>query len=203
MKQIALTFDDGPSNVTEAVLDILKENDVRATFFLIGDNIKEETKSLIEREVREGHEIANHSLTHSDMTKLTKEEIKNEIEATTKLIEEYAGVTPHFFRPPYILVNDDMHEVIDLPFICGVGCLDWELDYPMENRLADVLRDAKDGNMVLLHDMPDNYNTVNALDEMIKGLKKMDYEFVTVSELFKNGNVSPKQRGKVWSNIYQ
>ena len=202
MKQIALTFDDGPSNVTEEILDILKNKEVKASFFLIGDNITPKHKDIIKREVEEGHEIANHSLTHQDMTKLSEKEIKEEISKTTSLIEEYAGVTPHFFRPPYISVNQTMHDAIDLPFICGIGCLDWEPLHTASQRVEDVLRDAKDGNIVLLHDLESNYNTVKALPEIIDGLRAFDYEFLRISDLFKLNKVNPKVKGKIWSNIY-
>nr|AIA90646.1 Polysacc_deac_1 [uncultured Pseudobutyrivibrio sp.] len=98
-------------------MDKLEENGIVATFFLIGQNITEATIPIMERQLELGCEIANHSLTHSDMTKFTAEEIINEIQKTNQKIYDAVGVTPAFFRPPYISVNNTMYENIDLAFI--------------------------------------------------------------------------------------
>ena len=201
-KLVALTFDDGPSTLTPKVLDILEENGVVATFFLIGNLVTEDKKSIMERQIKMGCELANHSFTHSDMTKMTAAEIQEEIDKTTKIIKDMAGYDVKFFRPPYIALNDTMYDAISLPFIEGLGCYDWEPDRPAEERLSIVLNEVQDGTMVLLHDFEDNIHTVEALPEMIAGLKEKGYSFVTVSQLFEQKKVNPNVKHKIWTNVY-
>lgn len=202
-KLVALTFDDGPSATTIEVLDILEKYGVRATFFLIGNLITDETKPIMERELKMGCEIANHSFTHSDMSVMSAEEIKNEIDHTTKLIKETVNYDVKFFRPPYILLSDTMYDTIEFPFIQGMGCKDWEAETTAEERKRIVLSEIKDGTMVLLHDFIGNDNTVKALPDMIEGLKAQGYSFVTVSELFEKKGVNPDVKHKLWVNVFE
>ena len=135
-KMVALTFDDGPSETTtHEVLDILEKYKIPATFFLIGELITEKTIPIMKREFELGCEIENHSFTHSDMTKLSAEEIREEIEKTSVAIRNAVGVEPKFFRPPYILTNDTMFENIDLNFIVGMGCNDWIPEASAQERI--------------------------------------------------------------------
>ena len=202
-KTVALTFDDGPDPVmTPAVLDILDEYGAKASFFLIGENIRPDTEALIHREYDSGHEINCHSLTHGDMTKFTREQIAAETEETTRRIVSVIGEEPKFFRPPYILLNDLMYETIPYPFICGVGCNDWILDYPAEKRAEKMLAAAADGVMFLLHDMEGNHRTVEALRTVMPELAGQGYEFVTLTELFRIHGRKP-QRNILYSNVFQ
>lgn len=202
-KLIALTFDDGPSNVTDSVLDILEKENIPGTFFLIGSNIKPEYKSTYDRQLRLGCEIANHSYTHSDMSTMDKETIKDEISKTTALIKQYYNVEPKFFRPPFISVSDTMYESIDLPFICGKGCEDWVPTVMAKERTKIILDNAKDGMIVLLHDLTDNHETVKALPNIINELKAQGYSFVTLSKLFEEKEINPNQYKKMWSYILE
>lgn len=202
MKLAALTFDDGPSETTPEILDILEKYGVRATFFLVGNQISEKTKPIVERELRMGCELANHSFTHSDMSVMSAEQIKDEINHTTKLIKETVNYDVKFFRPPYILLSDTMYENIEFPFIQGMGCQDWEAEVSAEDRRETVLRDIKDGTLVLLHDFEGNVNTVKALPGMIEGLKAQGYSFVTVSEMFEKKGINPNQKHKIWINVF-
>lgn len=182
---IALTFDDGPNLVTTPeVLDLLEEYEIVASFFLIGDNINMNNMKVVERAYNMGCEIANHSKTHSDMTTFTADEIKEEIEYTSTMIENITGEAPKFFRPPYISVNDTMYNAIDLTFICGHGCNDWENSVTAEQRVEKVLGFADDGVIVLMHDSAYNSQTVEALKTIIPTLLDEGYQFVTVSQLF-------------------
>lgn len=196
-KLIALTFDDGPSDTTtDQVLDVLSRHGIVGTFFLIGDNITDERLPIIRRTLSLGCEIENHSKTHSDMTKLTREQIISEISFTTDRITEVTGRAPEFFRPPYILYNDTMFDAIDLTFISGYGCEDWEADTTVSHRAEKTLAQAEDGAVVLLHDFEGNGKTAEALETIIPALKEEDYEFVTVSEMFRRKGVDlAKQRG--------
>lgn len=201
-KLIALTFDDGPSNVTEKVLDILESEGIKGTFFLIGNLITPDKKAIIDREVALGMEIANHSFTHSDMSKFDEATIKDEIAKTTALIEEYAGVTPKFFRPPYIALSDTMYESIDLPFICGRDSRDWDNETSAEDRINNVLKQADDGTLFLMHDLENNDKTVAALPVIIKELKARGFKFVTATEIFEKKGIDPNVRHKLWSNVF-
>ena len=183
-KLVALTFDDGPTvGITDQVLDILQENEVVASFFLIGQQITAETRYLVKRAHDMGCSVENHSKTHQSMPKQNEKEIVEEIRCTSDLIDEITGEKPEFFRPPYIDYDRKMYDLIDLIFICGYGCEDWEPSVTTQERIDRVLHDANPGFIILLHDMVGNTNTVEAIKTIIPELKKQGYEFVTVEEL--------------------
>ena len=204
-KLIALTFDDGPNLTTTArMIEKLEKYGVTASFFLIGELINDETAPMVKKEFDNGYEIGNHSLTHSFMTKLDAETIREEIRITTEKIEKITGKKPVFFRPPYIDVNSTMVENIDLPFICGHGGRDWEPEVSSEERASLILDSVKDGSLVLLHDLEGNEKTVDALDILIPELKKRGFEFVTVSEIFRRKGIEAKaHNGVVYSDVDQ
>ena len=190
-KYIALTFDDGPSDTTSLkVLNKLKEYGIKASFFLIGDNITPEREEIIRAELEYGCDIENHSLTHSDMRELDADAIKAEIEETTRRIVAITGKEPMFFRPPYINYNDLMFETIPYIFICGIACDDWIPEVSAQDRARKAIEGARDGALVLLHDSEGNDNTVEALDIIIPELQKQGYEFVTLRELFARAGIT-------------
>lgn len=193
-KLVALTFDDGPTiGITDQVLDVLQENEVVASFFLIGQQITDETRYLVKRAHDMGCSIENHSKTHQSMPKQSRQEIVEEIQYTSDLIEEITGEKPEFFRPPYIDYDQKMYDLIDLGFICGYGCEDWVPSVTVKERVDRVLHDANPGFIVLLHDMSDNTNTVEAIKIIIPELKKQGYEFVTIRDLFQMTGVKPQK----------
>ena len=201
--RIALTFDDGPdTTITPQVLDLLEEYGVTASFFLIADNITPESAGLVRRAWSMGCDIENHSCTHGFMDKMTPEQIREEVRLCTEKIIDITGKAPSFFRPPFIAVNQTLYDNVDLTFICGEGCEDWVLEVPVQDRADRVLSNAEDGQIVLLHDMTGNVNTVEALKEIIPGLKNRGFEFVTVSRLFEDAGVKPV-RNRLYSNVYQ
>lgn len=201
--RIALTFDDGPNTTTTPqVLDILEEYSIPASFFLIADSITPESARVAKRARAMGCDIENHSRTHSFMTRMTPEQIREEIRYCSEKVREITGEDPQFFRPPYIDVNRTMHEEIGLTFICGTGCEDWVPEVSAQERARRVLAHAEDGQIVLLHDSEGNSNTVDALKVIIPELKRRGYEFVTVSGLFAQAGVTPV-RGRLYSNVYQ
>ena len=202
-KFCALTFDDGPNTVTTPlVIDKLEKYGVTASFFLVGNNITEDSARVAKRAFELGCEINSHSRTHSAMPELTPEEIRAEIAFTSEKIREITGCEPKFFRPPYIAVNDTMFENIDLPFIAGFGAEDWKDSVSAEERAEKVLAQMQNGCIILLHDMEGNSKTVYALDLIIPALLKDGYEFVTVSGLFEKTGVIPK-KGIVYSYAEQ
>lgn len=202
-KNIALTFDDGPNTVTTPqVLEKLTKYGVTASFFLIGKNINSESARVSERAYKMGCEINNHSFTHPAMPELSVEEIRREIELTNEKIRPITGSDPRFFRPPYIAVNEVMHENIDMTFIAGIGAEDWLEEITAEMRAEKILSQAKDGDIILLHDSEGNSQTVAALDIIIPELLRQGYGFLTVSELFEVNGVTPR-RGVVYTNVLQ
>ena len=203
MPIIALTFDDGPNTViTTQVLDILEKEGIVASFFLIAQNITPESAEVVRRAKAMGCEIENHTVTHPFMDKLTVEEIRREVQECTDRIIEITGEAPKYFRPPFIALSRAMYDNIDLTFICGMGCEDWVPEVTAEERAGRVLANAADGQIVLLHDMQWNQNTVEALKTIIPELKKRGYDFVTVSQLFEQKGVTP-QHGWLYSNALQ
>lgn len=202
-RQIALTFDDGPNTtITVDVLNILKKYKITASFFLIGNEANEESIEVVKACHEYGCEICNHSKTHFDMTKLSEEEIKSEIEYTDELIYKITGYKPRFFRPPFVLVNEKMVKSINLPFICGEHAEDWVPDIKYEERAKRIIEGVRDGSIILLHDFPGNVETVKALDIIIPELLKQGYEFVNISDLFANAGITPTvHTGIVYSNV--
>lgn len=184
-KKIALTFDDGPTiGITDQVLDVLEHYNARASFFLIGNRISPDNEYLIKRAVSLNCTIENHTFTHPFMTKLSDDEILKEVKLTTDKITEITGTAPLFFRPPFIDVNERMHELIDLTFICGRASNDWIPDVDAATRAELIIKAACDGAIILVHDMPGNEPTVEAIKTVIPTLQADGYEFVNVREIF-------------------
>lgn len=182
---IAITFDDGPNaTTTMEILDVLEKYQVRASFFLIGTNINDESAKSVKRAYDLGCDIENHSKTHSYMDKMTADEIKDEVAYVNAKVKEITGTTPKFFRPPYIAVNNTMYDNIDMTFISGYGCNDWEDRVTAEYRAKYLEKKAADGVIFLLHDAEGNSKTVEALDKAIPILLEKGFQFATISELF-------------------
>ena len=191
-KLIALTFDDGPNTTTtNDVLDILEEYDAKASFFLIGDNINAESAVSVKRAFDMGMEIDNHSKTHSNMSKMSAEELNEEISYVDEKVKEITGEPTKFFRPPFIDVSQGMYDAIDLPFICGIDCQDYMANVTAQERADYILNGAKDGVIVLLHDAAGNQQTVDALKIVMPKLVEQGYEFVTLTELFERQGETP------------
>lgn len=202
-KAVALTFDDGPNTVTTpVVIDMLEKYGVVASFFLVGNNVNKESAEVVRRAFDMGCEINNHSRSHPAFTELTMEQMRSEVDFTTERIVEITGKQPAFFRPPYIAVSSEMFDCIDLTFIAGIGAEDWLPEVTAEMRAQKILAQAKDGDIILLHDAEGNTPTVEALDRIIPSLKAQGYEFLTVTELFKAKGITP-ERGKVYTNVFQ
>lgn len=200
-KLVALTFDDGPTiGITDQVLDVLQENQVAASFFLIGQQITPQTEYLVKRAHDMGCTIENHSKTHQSMPGQSKQEIVDEIRETTEHIEKIVGEKPEFFRPPYIDYDQKMYDLIDLTFISGYGCEDWLPEVSAKERVERLLKVARPGFMILLHDMEGNTQTVEAIRMLIPELKKQGYEFVTIRDLFKESGVKP-ERNVVYMSV--
>lgn len=177
---IALTFDDGPSKYTSKILDILKENNANATFFVIGNKV-EIFKETIKKMVEFGNEIGNHSYSHKWLTKLDKQDFEMEIKKTQEIIKEITGYTPTLLRPTYGSINKNIRLNTDLKIVMWtVDTMDWKLKNS-KNIVERALKDIKDGDIVLMHDI--RKSTLEAVKILVLELKKQGYQFVTVSEL--------------------
>ncbi len=201
--RIALSFDDGPNTtITPRVLDLLEQHEIQASFFLIADNITPESARVARRAFEMGCDLENHSRTHGFMDKMTPEEVRREVRYCTEKIVDICGEAPAFFRPPYIAVNQALFDTVDLTFICGQGCEDWVPEVSAAKRERRILADAEDGQILLLHDMEGNVNTLEALKRVIPELKNRGCSFVTVPRLFREAGVTPV-RNRLYTNVYQ
>lgn len=192
VKCIALTFDAGPSENSPRLLDILKEEQVPATFFLLGKRHIEKYPELVERMADEGHEVASHTWDHKILTELSRDEIREELERPNEAIERLTGRRPTLMRPPQGRTDDTVHE------ICrelGLAEVLWSVtakDYKTND--SDLIRErvldqsSRDG-IILLHDI--YQGTVPAVPGIIDALKKQGYVFVTVPQLLAPGKAEP------------
>ena len=200
-KVIALTFDDGPNTtVTDEILDIIEEYGITASFFVIGGNITPESAKVMQRAHTLGCEINSHSFTHSYMNEMSADDIRDEMERTSELIYQYTGEYPKFFRPPYIAVSEEMFDIIDLPFISGLGCNDWDDSVSVEKRVRFLTEKCPENCIILLHDQAANEKTVEALREALPIMLKNGFTFVTTTELFIANGITPdSSNGTVYS----
>ncbi len=189
-KVIALTIDDGPwEPTTSQMLDILKENDVKATFFWVGKAVQEHPE-IAKRVVAEGHAIGNHTWNHL-YKRMSPATAKNEIEKTADIIYQITGVKTSLFRPPGGYLNNGLAAYAKSQKYAVVMWSQTSADTDPRAKpqvfVKNVLRDAKPGGIVLMHDGGgDRSRTVTALPKMIQGLKQQGYRFVTVPELLSN-----------------
>jgi polysaccharide deacetylase family sporulation protein PdaB len=185
-QKVALTFDAAWGNEdTDRILDILKAHQVHATFFMTGDWVENYPED-VKRIYAEGHDLGNHSENHKNMTQLSEEEQKAEIQAVHERVKQLTGADMQLFRAPYGAYDDG---VIRAAEACGyysiqwsVDSLDWK-DYGVDNILQTVLEHAElqNGAIILCHNGA--AFTADALDALLTGLEEKGYQIVPVSEL--------------------
>ncbi|MBD2300544.1 polysaccharide deacetylase family protein [Nostoc sp. FACHB-190] len=185
-KVIALTFDDGPwPESTAQVLDILKQNNVKATFFVVGQNVKN-YPDLLKRVSAEGHVVANHTWHHWYHV-MNQQAAAYEIEHTTELIYKITGVKTNLFRPPGGIMHNGVAAYAKNAKYAIVMWSTDSVDYSqpaVPKLINNVFQLAKPGGIVLMHDGGGNRSrTVQALPEIISRFRKQGYSFVTVPEL--------------------
>ena len=179
-KQVAFTFDDGPGEFTEELLDILAEYNVKATFFLIGQEIPN-YPDAVKRMNEMGCEIGNHSYDHKDFTTLKPEEIASKIQSVNDLITSLTGQEATLLRPPYGNINDDVRAVSKLPMVLwSVDTLDWKTQNT-DSIVEETMNNIQDGSVVLMHDI--YKTTLEAVKILIPRLLDEGYELLTVHEL--------------------
>lgn len=180
-KYIALTFDDGPSpTTTPRLLDILRDKQVHATFFMLGQNAQE-APDVVKRVHEEGHEIASHSYSHPQLTALSSEELQKEMHDADKAIFEASGVLPKDVRPPYGAIDTKSAEIIGRPIIqWNIDSLDWKTKNT-QAVIDRVNQTAQDGGIILMHDI--HPTTVDAVGTVIDNLRNQGYQIVSVSQM--------------------
>ncbi|BDA66870.1 polysaccharide deacetylase [Rivularia sp. IAM M-261] len=185
-KVIALTFDDGPwPQSTPAVLDILKKNNIKGTFFIVGQMLKEHP-DMGKRVVAEGHVIANHTW-HHWYHYMNPQAAAFEIDNTSNLIYQVTGVKTSLFRPPGGIKTNGPYAYAKNQKYATIMWSSDSSDYArpsVPKLISNVMREAKPGGIVLMHDGGGNRsNTVAALPQIIDNFKKQGYRFVTIPEL--------------------
>jgi peptidoglycan/xylan/chitin deacetylase (PgdA/CDA1 family) len=182
-KCVALTFDDGPSKGTGALLKILAAHHVRATFFVLGEMV-EENPGMLRREVAAGHEIGNHTWSHPQLTTMSAARIRRQIKSTSDLIRKVSGTTPRLLRPPYGATSRRVARVarsFGMPqIIWAVDPQDWKetTSAPVAKR---IIAQSQEGDIVLSHDI--RPSTVRAMPQILTSFERRGFTFVTVSEL--------------------
>ncbi len=182
---VALTFDDGPHPVnTPRLLDILKQRNVKATFYVIGTNVKRYPE-IARRIVAEGHEIANHTATHPSLAKLSDDGVRQELRSCRDAIVSATGVTPRTMRPPYGSITTAQKSWIRKEF--GYPTILWSVD-PLDWKkpgasvvTSRLVSGTTPGGILLAHDI--HAGTIDAMPSTVDQLLARGYQFLTVTEL--------------------
>jgi peptidoglycan/xylan/chitin deacetylase (PgdA/CDA1 family) len=195
VKRVALTFDDGPSQWTAPVLELLREHEARATFFLIGERVSERPDD-VRRIVEGGHEVGSHTMTHPRLTEIGDQEVRREIQDGARAVAEVVGERPHLFRAPGFHADERVLAIVSEllldPVFADVDPQDWRPGVVSHRILSFVLAGCRAGAIVDLHDgypppptssRDDCTPTVEALCHLLPALRAAGYELVTVSEL--------------------
>ncbi len=183
--EVALTFDDAPDPYfTPKILDCLKNYDLRATFFCIGEQIVKYPE-ILKRIYEEGHTVANHSFTHPKFTKIRTERLLSELNKTDSIIHSIIGKRTRFVRPPYGRINDticnNINENGQIVIYWSLDTFDW-LENP-DKMLSIVEQNIRKGDIILMHS--NKKQTVKVLDYIISALVVRGYNFVSIDEMIK------------------
>ncbi len=181
---VALTFDDGITAVSKEVVEILNSYNVKATFYIVGDNVidKNHDEFIIEM-INAGHELGNHTKTHPYLKKLSDEEIYDEFNSLNNYISTITNNEYHLktFRPPYASYNQKVLDIVNMPWIMwSLDTLDWKLKDPVLIK-EYMIDNVQPNDVILLHDI--HKTTKDSLKDIIEYLLANNYEFVTISEL--------------------
>ncbi|WP_159943448.1 MULTISPECIES: polysaccharide deacetylase family protein [unclassified Nocardiopsis] len=188
LKCVALTFDDGPGEHTDDLLDILAGYDAHATFYVLG-SLVEEFPEPVERMAAEGHELGNHTWKHDDLARMPGNAIKKDIGRTNEAVRELTGTTPPTVRPPYGSLNGTVRRSVDQPLVLwDVDTLDWQSRDP-EAISEHALTHTAPGSVVLFHDI--HRTSVDAIPQVLAGLHRQGYHFVTVTDIFGGQGLEP------------
>jgi peptidoglycan/xylan/chitin deacetylase (PgdA/CDA1 family) len=177
--RLYLSFDDGPSTLTPAVLDALAAHGAKASFFVLGEHIEGREETL-RRTAAEGHTIGNHGWSHRRFTELSDDEIRDELERTAAAVERVTGVRPRLWRPPHGDTDPRVDAVAGEPTLWDVDPLDWT-GIAAAEIVATVLAGARDGAIVDLHDgRRAGQATVDAVIELLPALQARGFELAAL-----------------------
>jgi len=201
LEEVCLTFDDGPHPVASPVImNVLNRYNVKATFFIVGKRLAAHPEHVL-RMLEDGHEVANHTLSHRRMDLMSEDDVRSELEGCQREFEYTTGRTMTMMRPPGMRLSKTVLDVAKamgyvtvgwnvgakdyfLPANADAKTLDHDLDYEFKGsptQVADlVLKQVKKGTIILLHE---NMTTARALPRIIKTLKKQGYKFRTVTQM--------------------
>lgn len=207
---VAITFDDGPNPIyTPQILDILKEKDVKATFFVVGLHVKKYPE-IARRIVAEGHDIGNHTYTHKDLVPSTRRMVLAQVHKTDHVIKHVTGVATNLFRPPRgiyssavrkLLVDEERYHFI----LWSVSSTDWRKISP-GNILKRVARYTRPGAILLFHDSGalirreggSRENTVESLGMVIDYLRGKGYEIMPITEMIRRIEEEGMEAAGIW-----
>lgn len=197
---IALTFDDGPNKKTTIpILDTLKEYNGAATFFILGNRVSHNV-DIVKRMLEEGSEIGNHSYNHKELTKISCEELTEQIINTQNDVVDSTGIEPKLMRPTYGSYDDNLKSKVGMPLILwSIDTLDWK-SRDSKKVANHVLENVKDGDIILMHDIYDF--TAEAVKSLVPELIDMGYQLVTVSELFEARGETLKD-GQIYNQMHK
>lgn len=183
-REVALSIDDGPNpSTTPYLLDVLQKHHAHATFFLIGRRVKRYPE-FVKQIIAEGHEVGNHTMTHTDLRKLNAEGVKKEWSDCSDAIKEILGFPPSLCRPPGGQANKD---VIQSAGRLGMKAVYWTLNSKdfdandVETVRKAVMKGIQNGAIILLHDKV--FHTFQALDKLLPWMEEEGYEFVSVGDM--------------------
>ncbi len=199
-KLIAITFDDGPRrSTTTRLLDGLAQRGVRATFFLVGQNVGV-NEDVVRRMEAEGHQVGVHTYDHErKLTGLSKADFSAQVDTTRKLLTQLLGHNDFILRPPYGMTDAGVKARAGAPIILwSVDPEDWK-DQNADREVAFILNETKDGDIILMHDIFDA--SVDAALRAVDELHKRGFLFVTVDELFRERHID-LEKGQIYWNAY-
>lgn len=186
-KLVALTFDDGPSSTTTPeLLNVLRDKNALATFFVLG-NMADNNPDIVKRAEREGHEIESHTMYHQNLIRISYEGIENDVREAKSVLSSILKHSPTLTRPPYGNYDDRVFELTGTPLILwSVDTEDWK-SRDAASVATIATEQAYDGAIILMHDIYPS--TVEAVPAIIDGLRANGFELVTISELADNRHV--------------
>jgi peptidoglycan/xylan/chitin deacetylase (PgdA/CDA1 family) len=189
---LALTFDDGPSDWTSSILDLLAEHDARATFFVLGANVAGRERTL-KRALEDGHELGLHGWSHRHLTQLSDSEIRDEMLKTQAAIEAATGALARVWRPPYFEADERVRRALGEGGLIEADCTIAPEDYhwPAQRTAAFVIERLRPRAVVDLHDgrpsdsgsAPKRTATVEALESILREMKRQNLRSVPFSQL--------------------
>ena len=177
---VALTFDDGPGRFTDKLLDCLEENNAKATFFMLGENV-ERFPDVVKRMHDSGMELGNHSYDHTTLTTLSENDILKQITKTNNVIDDACGVPADVMRPPGGSYNTTVSSLAEMPIITwSIDTRDWATRNA-DNTYKVIMDDVEDGSIVLMHDIHES--SIEASLRLIPDLVEKGFRLVTIRQM--------------------